>query len=549
MTLLDDIAWHGKEKEALSMKKLFVILCTLFLILCAVPAVAEMGTADVIMEGETYHLTLQSVDIVDGKLTVAIEGFGNTLRWGANGPMVAALPEARYGGEAVKVSTVNMNVGAAFTFVFERDDLPDEIWMNSYDEGVDPVLIWQSGEAETQKEAASASVPEELVGKWHGTGTPKGGGPAIDLAARIDADGSGEYTFIQDDYTESYPFTISSDDSSFSVDIPADNYLGIARCEGTWALEDGVLKLDITTTFAYGGSYSYTAECEKAAEAPESGGSILPGMIREGRSSSGYEMAQTLAERYGTGLSAGYPVYTPADPQPLNVFLVTRDDCEVGINRDGMYKVSEKGLVDSITRYLKEWIGEIEEESGGAIRFVKDPDRADVLISACQKYSFYGTYGQGTYRCSAYSSTVILQAVQLSHPENYTTFRLTNNPGKTITTNGGSKWWKYPPELENTTELAGFVDSILGWYGWDLKSGSQGEKVAVLQQALIARGALSGDASGIYDAQTEDAVKALQTACGLNPTGRIDAATLIAVYYGQQEVDALPEDVRLGERR
>ena len=131
-------------------------------------------------------------------------------------------------------------------------------------------------------ESEAAPIPDKLVGQWRGTGTPKNGGPAIDLSARIDADGRGEYTFVQDDYTESYPFTIASGDSAFSVDIPADNYLGIARCEGTWALEGGVLKLDITTTFANGGSYSYTAECEKisvSADAPSPDEEPAPALL------------------------------------------------------------------------------------------------------------------------------------------------------------------------------------------------------------------------------------------------------------------------------
>ena len=144
------------------MKKLLAIALILSLLLCALPALADQGEADVVMEGETYHLTLTSVDIVDGQLTVAIEGFGDTLRWGANGPMIAALPEAHYGDEIVNVSTINMNVGAAFTFVFERDELPDGIWMDSFDEGVDPVLIWQAGDAEAPEEAAAAPIPEAL---------------------------------------------------------------------------------------------------------------------------------------------------------------------------------------------------------------------------------------------------------------------------------------------------------------------------------------------------------------------------------------------------
>ena len=114
----------------------------------------------------------------------------------------------------------------------------------------------------------------------------------------------------------------------------------------------------------------------------------------------------------------------------------------------------------------------------------------------------------------------------------------------TITTNGGSKNWRLPPELENTPEMAVFVDTVLSWCGWGLNPGAQGEGVAALQKALIDRGCLSGEASGLYDAQTEDAVKALQTACGLNPTGRVDAGTLIAIHYDQQAVDALPEEAR-----
>ena len=113
---------------------------------------------------------------------------------------------------------------------------------------------------------AEAVIPDDLAGTWHGTGTPKGGGPSIDLSATINADGTGDYTFIQSDYTESYPFTISASDNTFSVDIPQDNLLNISKCEGTYTFEDGVLHLDITTTFASGSSYSYTAECTKAAE-------------------------------------------------------------------------------------------------------------------------------------------------------------------------------------------------------------------------------------------------------------------------------------------
>ena len=107
------------------------------------------------------------------------------------------------------------------------------------------------------------AIPEELVGDWEGVGKPKNGGSPIDLTIHVEDDGSGEYTFDQAGYHESYPFTISRDGNRFSVDIPATSQLG--SVEGTWELKNEILVLDITSTFTRGGSYSYIAECKKAA--------------------------------------------------------------------------------------------------------------------------------------------------------------------------------------------------------------------------------------------------------------------------------------------
>ena len=366
------------------MRRIVAVWAALALLLCALPALADNGTADVVMEGTTYHLTLDSVEVVDGQLNVVLEGFGETLRWGANGPMLAGKPEAHYGDEVVYFTTCNVNVGGPFTFGFERDTLPDEIWVNSYDTDVDPVRIWSADGAEEEADAApappeaaaatgeadvsmngnayhltldslevvdgrvklvigglaeslglgpeglqlaatpllyygdetlsptdrdtlvgnvvtcyfdrdtlpdrimlvpaesdqapilfwekaagDAPVPAELVGSWQGTGTPGNGGPSIDLSAIIRADGTGEYTFVQSGYTESYPFAIESTDQTFRVDIPADNTLGIDGCSGTWALSEGELELQITTTFASGGDYSYSARLHRAEETGE----------------------------------------------------------------------------------------------------------------------------------------------------------------------------------------------------------------------------------------------------------------------------------------
>lgn len=141
------------------MKKLMAIVMALSL-LFALPAMADRGTAEVVMEGKTYHLTLNSVGIVDGQLNVVIEGFGSTLRMGADGMMVAGLPEAHYGDEIVQHATMNALVGGPFTFVFQRDDMPDSIWMKSYDEGVEPALIWQAEEDDGDPEAGDGADGE-----------------------------------------------------------------------------------------------------------------------------------------------------------------------------------------------------------------------------------------------------------------------------------------------------------------------------------------------------------------------------------------------------
>ena len=106
-------------------------------------------------------------------------------------------------------------------------------------------------------------MPAELVGTWHGTGVPDEGGPDIDLTVRIKENGTGSYTFVQSGYTEDYGFSVTFTDTTFSVDIPETTDIFFASCDGTWALKDGKLVLNIATKFKTGRVYAYTAVCEK----------------------------------------------------------------------------------------------------------------------------------------------------------------------------------------------------------------------------------------------------------------------------------------------
>ena len=135
------------------MKKWLAMILALSLLL-ALPALAE-SAVDVMMEGESYHLTLTGLEVVDGQLLVTMEGFGSTLSMGPNGWKLAGWPVARYGDEAVRADNVSGTVGGAFTFTVDRADMPDEVWIDPYDEGEDEALIWSSGDA------APAEAPSE----------------------------------------------------------------------------------------------------------------------------------------------------------------------------------------------------------------------------------------------------------------------------------------------------------------------------------------------------------------------------------------------------
>ena len=108
--------------------------------------------------------------------------------------------------------------------------------------------------------AEGAVIPEEIVGTWQGQGTPKNDGPPIILVVTVNADGTGDYFFNQNGYMESNPIRISYEGNSFTVDTDKSM---LSSCEGTWALEDGVLTLDINSTPPSGVTYSYIAECTK----------------------------------------------------------------------------------------------------------------------------------------------------------------------------------------------------------------------------------------------------------------------------------------------
>lgn len=307
-----------------------------------------------------------------------------------------------------------------------------------------------------------------------------------------------------------------------------------AVAEGTAPTENAAAVEVAATDSAAAPEGAAPAEGPTATESP-----YAPGLARAARAA-GIEQAQVLANAFGVGLTDGAPLYAPANPQPLNAFIVTHPDCKVGIEYDGMYKVSEKGLVSQITDLLVEWMSEIDAASGYVIQFVADPNDADILICAKQSYAYYGTYTGEDLIAYGHSSVIALTAWQLSNPANTVTLSARQDPDTSVNLNSGGDFWMMPPELEGTEQLQAFVDTMLGWYGCGAQRGVKGDGVKAVQQSLIDRGFLNGKADGDFGPKSEAAVKALQTAYGLEPTGVVDGKTLVAAYYDQDAVNAIP---------
>ena len=253
-----------------------------------------------------------------------------------------------------------------------------------------------------------------------------------------------------------------------------------------------------------------------------------------------YDTYAHLAEKFGLQTSSNWNQcghrYTPESGKPLNVYLVTHPDCSVGIARQGMFKVSDKGLVDSITKYLREWIQEIKDESQGAIIFVANPNDADVLLVVKQTFSAHGTYRGGGQTVTGHATKITFYAYSLSDPALEITVDKSNVPGSRVTINGGGNFWMNPPEFKGSKELKTLVNGIMGWYGYEASLGSAGNGVYRARQALIDRGYLKAEPGAEFDADTDAAVRLLQKDYGLEETGVIDRVTLAALYYDKASV-------------
>ncbi len=237
------------------------------------PAAEEQEPVMLTYEGETARACVDSIYFdEDGRLAVVIAGQGygfNKILPIRNGRIVMPFyADIRTAGTVHSWDSASISEGA-ITYLFDVAQLPEEVILYSAD-NKDEQFVFDAApyildEPPMPEQAGAEGYGlSELAGRWAGTGKPSGGGETIDLKLDLSEDGTGTYWFRQGDYSESYPVSVNEGDGTFSADIPADNYLRIVSCKGTYEYDGSALMLHIITEFASGGKFEYDVACERA---------------------------------------------------------------------------------------------------------------------------------------------------------------------------------------------------------------------------------------------------------------------------------------------
>ena len=223
--------------------------------------------------GNNYSITGYELGTHDdGTVSVILYGTGFNILPLRNGEFCVPVWAYLTAGGVEHSSTGCRVAGDQITYEFEFRGTPDEILaVNGETEDVIVTIDVSDGTAarsgagnsnDPAKEDAEDSIPVamipiEYIGSWEGSTD------GIKLSFKIEPDGTGVYTFEQGGYTESYDFSLEVGSETFSVQIPANNTLGIVTIEGTYKYSDEKLTLDVKTTFSDGREFKYTVPCRK----------------------------------------------------------------------------------------------------------------------------------------------------------------------------------------------------------------------------------------------------------------------------------------------
>ena len=275
--------------------------------------------------------------------------------------------------------------------------------------------------------------------------------------------------------------------------------------------------------------------------ASRSEGIFDTGLSREKESYS-FETAQSLMQRTGSAEENGIPKFHPSSPQPLNAYMVTATGCRNGVHGQGMKSVDQSGISSPLSGYLEECMKAFTALSNQTLRFVGDPDKADILFVMDQQYEYAGEYdvsgGSGRSKAFGSSCIVTFTAVHLSgkQTESFSIKNIIPEFGVFSIDNYYTdplfhqmNFWASSPAILNGGQdeknASAFIKEIFSWY--PLYHTGSSYHISELGEALLARG-LANDGS---PETVLPQLGYLQTVYGLPVSNTVDEKTLIALTY------------------
>jgi len=176
------------------MKRL--LLLVLAMMLCAAAACAEQGAADISFDGEDYSVVFLEKELIDEKAAVTVGGLGNAFYMKDGQLACVAWLSADFDGETIEAESVYVNADASHTFCFDRDELPQAVWLIPWEDPSAEVLLWR------MEEELPAEAPEEAA--------PEADEEDDTLEQVFDALGNGVYRFTYTALQNTPPVALNS---------------------------------------------------------------------------------------------------------------------------------------------------------------------------------------------------------------------------------------------------------------------------------------------------------------------------------------------------
>ncbi len=342
-------------------------------------SLAENGEAQIVFGGMTYHFTLESIELSDGTLKVAVRGKESAPMAGF-APQTPAACVAVFGDEEITARTVRVEVRNSlptYTYIFEKAAAPESILLLPNGSKTGSVVIWEEGDAvpvtegkaegkgtETQAAEPDPDIPAGIVGEWFGTAVPGANNSApnaseLDLEMVIRADGNGEWTAVRGGTAERFPLKIEMDGDNifFDLSLPEDNSMGAKSVDGRIRIKNGWLKVSVYVLLKDNHVDGYEVKCtpERGMEPEEE--TVPEGLVGtwSGSAKNEYdakdtiELAFRISEdgtgeavmvRNGTGGKFGLAV----DPEKELFTAVFPEDSPFGIDDfTGQYRLLPDG--------------------------------------------------------------------------------------------------------------------------------------------------------------------------------------------------------------